>query len=122
MARFLFPLICVALQMMKTHKDIKLFSLNQRTTLLRQHRLQGYTLTMIFYNRPEKDVQIVNVTLHVGPGTFLPVRDEDVTHHKMHAEPWSLSEGAAEDRNQAKDAGRRVIAVGTTVFVFWRRR
>ena len=62
----------------------------------------------------EKGVQIVNVTLHVGPGTFLPVRDEDVTHHKMHAEPWSLSESTAEVINQAKDAGRRVIAVGTT--------
>ncbi len=61
-----------------------------------------------------KGIQIVKVTLHVGPGTFLPVRDEDVTNHLMHAEPWSLSEDAAQTINQAKDEGKRIIAVGTT--------
>ena len=61
-----------------------------------------------------KGIEVIKVTLHVGPGTFLPVRDEDVTNHLMHAEPWSLSEEAAQKINAAKDDGKRIIAVGTT--------
>jgi len=61
-----------------------------------------------------RGIEVVKVTLHVGPGTFLPVRDEDVTNHLMHAEPWSLSEAAAQKINTAKDEGKRIIAVGTT--------
>jgi len=51
------------------------------------------------------------VTLHVGPGTFLPVRTENVAGHRMHAEQFSISPEAARELN----AARRVIAVGTTV-------
>jgi len=51
------------------------------------------------------------VTLHVGPGTFLPVRAEKVTEHRMHAERFSISPAAAKKINNA----RRVLAVGTTV-------
>ena len=51
------------------------------------------------------------VTLHVGPGTFLPVRAEEVTEHRMHAECFSVSREAADKINSA----RRVLAVGTTV-------
>src|SRR5437867_3957264 len=51
------------------------------------------------------------VTLHVGPGTFLPVRLEKVTEHRMHAERFSVSRKAADKINGA----RRVLAVGTTV-------
>jgi S-adenosylmethionine:tRNA ribosyltransferase-isomerase len=50
------------------------------------------------------------VTLHVGPGTFLPVRSEDLTQHQMHAERFSVSPEAAEKINNAQ----RIIAVGTT--------
>ena len=50
------------------------------------------------------------VTLHVGPGTFLPVRSEDVTEHRMHAERFSVSREAADKINRA----RRIVAVGTT--------
>jgi S-adenosylmethionine:tRNA ribosyltransferase-isomerase len=50
------------------------------------------------------------VTLHVGPGTFLPVRSEDVTEHRMHAERFFLSPEAAEKINGAQ----RIVAVGTT--------
>jgi len=50
------------------------------------------------------------VTLHVGPGTFLPVRSEDVTEHRMHAEHFSISSEAADKINDA----RRIVAVGTT--------
>jgi len=50
------------------------------------------------------------VTLHVGPGTFLPVRSEDVTEHRMHAERFAISSEAADKINDA----RRIVAVGTT--------
>ena len=51
------------------------------------------------------------VTLHVGPGTFLPVRSENITDHRMHAERFTISQEAADKINNAQ----RVIAVGTTV-------
>ena len=50
------------------------------------------------------------VTLHVGPGTFLPVRCEDITEHRMHAEHFSISPEAADTINNAQ----RIVAVGTT--------
>ena len=50
------------------------------------------------------------VTLHVGPGTFLPVRSEDITEHRMHAERFSVSPEAADTINNAQ----RIVAVGTT--------
>lgn len=59
-------------------------------------------------------VTIVELTLHVGYGTFLPVRAIDIRQHKMHTEPFSISAGAAETINAARRSGRRVIAVGTT--------
>ena len=54
------------------------------------------------------------VTLHVGAGTFMPVRTEQIAEHKMHAERWSVSMEAAAAINAAKAEGRRIIAVGTT--------
>ncbi len=59
-------------------------------------------------------VSIVYVTLHVGPGTFLPVRTENLDEHKMHGEIWSLSSEAAETLNQTRATGKRIVAVGTT--------
>lgn len=59
-------------------------------------------------------VEIVEVQLNVGLGTFRPVKVEDVTTHKMHTEYYSVTEEAAEKINAAKREGRRVIAVGTT--------
>ncbi|HEY0183602.1 MAG TPA: tRNA preQ1(34) S-adenosylmethionine ribosyltransferase-isomerase QueA [Rhodopila sp.] len=59
-------------------------------------------------------VRRVTITLHVGIGTFLPVRVERVAEHKMHAERGEISEAAATAINQARHAGGRVIAVGTT--------
>lgn len=59
-------------------------------------------------------VIIVELTLHVGLGTFLPVKTEDLEEHHMHSEWYELSEEAATIINKAKDDGRRVIAVGTT--------
>lgn len=62
----------------------------------------------------EKGVKIAEVLLHVGLGTFRPVKEENVTDHKMHAEYYEISEAAAEEINAAKREGRRVVCVGTT--------
>jgi S-adenosylmethionine:tRNA ribosyltransferase-isomerase len=59
-------------------------------------------------------VKRVHVTLHVGAGTFQPVKTEDITEHVMHAEWAEVSEAACEAMRQAKAAGGRIIAVGTT--------
>ena len=62
----------------------------------------------------EKGINFTHVTLHVGAGTFLPVKVEDVTTHKMHAEWGEVSPQAAEEIAATKAAGNRVIPVGTT--------
>ncbi len=62
----------------------------------------------------EAGVESETVTLHVGLGTFEPVREQDVTAHQMHAEWYELSESAAEKLSAAKEAGGRIVAVGTT--------
>lgn len=62
----------------------------------------------------EKGVQRVFVTLHVGAGTFLPVKVDDTDKHKMHAEYGIISQETADIINTAKKEGRRIIAVGTT--------
>lgn len=59
-------------------------------------------------------VQIAEVTLHVGLGTFRPVKVDKVEEHHMHSEFYSIEEDQAELINRAKEEGRRVIAVGTT--------
>jgi len=61
-----------------------------------------------------KGVSIVNVTLHVGAGTFQPVRVEHVEDHKLHEEQIEVSDHVVEAVKQAKEKGGRVIAVGTT--------
>ncbi len=61
-----------------------------------------------------KGVEFTEVTLHVGAGTFLPVKVDDPTQHRMHAEWGEVSETAAAEIRATKAAGGRVIAVGTT--------
>lgn len=61
-----------------------------------------------------KGVELVSVTLHVGAGTFLPVKVDDTAEHRMHAEWREITEPAAAAINRAKAEGRRVIAIGTT--------
>ena len=61
-----------------------------------------------------KGVEIAEVLLHVGLGTFRPVKEDVITDHKMHSEYYEVSEAAAEIINRAKSEGRRIIAVGTT--------
>ena len=62
----------------------------------------------------ERGVEIARVTLHVGLGTFQPVRVERTEQIRLHAEPYTLSEKTAEALNRAWNDGRRVVAVGTT--------
>ena len=68
----------------------------------------------MFGELEEKGVIVANVTLHVGLGTFRPVKIDDVTKHHMHSEHYFIEPGEAEKINRAKREGRRVICVGTT--------
>lgn len=63
----------------------------------------------------EKGVSIAFVTLHVGGGTFLPIKTENLNEHKMHAEFFSLSSETAQAIQQTRKKSHRIIAVGTTV-------
>lgn len=62
----------------------------------------------------ENGVNIARLTLHVGLGTFRPVKAEYISEHKMHAEYYELTENEAEKINEAKRNGKKVISVGTT--------
>ena len=62
----------------------------------------------------KKGIQIANVTLHVGIGTFRPVKEKNIEDHHMHTEHYYIKKEDAEKINSAKLSGNRVIAVGTT--------
>lgn len=62
----------------------------------------------------EMGVNIAHVTLHVGLGTFLPVREDDLTKHEMHTEEYCISEKAASIINESLDSGGRLFVAGTT--------
>ena len=62
----------------------------------------------------KKGIVIANVTLHVGLGTFRPVKVENILEHHMHSEFYMIEESEALKINKAKEAGKRVISVGTT--------
>ena len=62
----------------------------------------------------EKGINIVYLTLHVGLGTFRPVKEEKIEDHKMHSEFYSLSKEVADILNETRENGKRIIAVGTT--------
>jgi S-adenosylmethionine:tRNA ribosyltransferase-isomerase len=63
----------------------------------------------------KRQVEIVEITLHVGLGTFQPLREEQVEANKLHVESYDISSTAAEKLNRALTEDRRVVAVGTTV-------
>ena len=69
----------------------------------------------LFRRLREAAINVVTVTLHVGPGTFKPVTAERIEDHQMGGEVFHVSEGAADAITQTKRAGGRVVAVGTTV-------
>jgi S-adenosylmethionine:tRNA ribosyltransferase-isomerase len=62
-----------------------------------------------------RGVGIARLTLHVGPGTFLPVRSEEVEEHALHSEAYDLPAATAQAVRETRHLGRRVVAVGTTV-------
>ena len=68
----------------------------------------------LFEKIKAKGVEVVDVLLHVGLGTFRPVKADNVLEHHMHSEYYEIGEEAAEKINKAKKEGRRIIAVGTT--------
>ena len=61
-----------------------------------------------------RGVEMTHLTLHVGAGTFLPVRTEDLSQHQMHAERYAISPETAQAIARAKASGRPVVAIGTT--------
>ena len=61
-----------------------------------------------------RGVQVCFITLHVGAGTFLPVKAENIADHRMHAERFEIGEATVSAVNNAKISGHRVIAAGTT--------
>jgi S-adenosylmethionine:tRNA ribosyltransferase-isomerase len=63
----------------------------------------------------KRNIDVCGITLHVGPGTFLPVRTENLREHRMHSEVYEIPEATAERINVARADGRRVVALGTTV-------
>jgi S-adenosylmethionine:tRNA ribosyltransferase-isomerase len=62
----------------------------------------------------ERGIETAEITLHVGLGTFQPVRTERVEEHRLHSEAYLISEEAAEKIGRARREGRRIVAVGTT--------
>lgn len=69
----------------------------------------------VLHRVAEMGVRVESVTLHVGPGTFRPVRSKEIEGHRMEEEWYNVPEAAAEAVNRAGAEGRRVVAVGTTV-------
>lgn len=68
----------------------------------------------LFKKIQEKGVEVANVTLHVGIGTFRPVKEKNIEDHHMHTEHYYIKEKDAEKINKTKLAGKRIIAIGTT--------
>ena len=68
----------------------------------------------LFEQIKSKGIQVVDVTLHIGLGTFRPVKVEDTDNHVMHSELYEISTEACDILNKAKKEGRRIIAIGTT--------
>ncbi len=75
----------------------------------------GFHFTQRVFDALEaKGIEMEFVTLHVGLGTFAPVKTEDITQHQIHSEWFELPPDVAERLNAAKQAGKRIVAVGTT--------
>jgi S-adenosylmethionine:tRNA ribosyltransferase-isomerase len=68
----------------------------------------------LFEQLEKKGVTVVDVTLHVGLGTFRPVKSDDIRNHDMHSEFYMMSRETAQVLNKAKEEKRRIIAIGTT--------
>lgn len=78
------------------------------------HRQQGFILLLRFWKNERQRGRTSFVTLHVGIGTFRPVAEENIEDHEMHREWYTIEKETAQKVNEAKEEGRRIIAVGTT--------
>ena len=75
----------------------------------------GFHFTEELFNKiKEKGIEVIDVTLHIGLGTFRPVKVTDTKDHVMHSEVYEITEEAAEKLNKARAEHRRIIAIGTT--------
>ena len=75
----------------------------------------GFHFTEEIFNKlKEKGVEVIDVTLHIGLGTFRPVKVEDTKDHVMHSEVYEINEESAAKLNKAKEENKRIIAIGTT--------
>ena len=75
----------------------------------------GFHFTEELFNKiKEKGIEVIDVTLHIGLGTFRPVKVTDTKDHVMHSEVYEITEEAAEKLNKARSEQRRIIAIGTT--------
>ena len=92
----------------------KLQDKNRYQTVYAKHEGSAAAPTAGLHFTKDAGVKIAHVTLHVGLGTFRPVKVEDVTQHHMHSEFYVVEEDQAKLINDTKAAGGRVIAVGTT--------
>jgi S-adenosylmethionine:tRNA ribosyltransferase-isomerase len=68
----------------------------------------------LFEKLEKKGIKVLDLTLHVGLGTFRPMKVETIEEHKMHAEFYNFGEKTATELNQAKKDGKRIVAIGTT--------
>ena len=68
----------------------------------------------LFEQIKAKGIDVIDVTLHIGLGTFRPIKVEDTDNHVMHTEEYEMSKESADALNKAKAEGRRIIAIGTT--------
>ena len=68
----------------------------------------------LFQKIKDKGIEVIDVTLHIGLGTFRPVKVQDTKDHIMHSEAYEISEEACVKLNKAKEENRRIIAIGTT--------
>lgn len=68
----------------------------------------------LFEKIKDKGIEVVDVTLHIGLGTFRPVKVNDIKDHNMHTEVYEITKESADILNKAKSEGRRIISIGTT--------
>ena len=68
----------------------------------------------LFKKMKDKNIEVYDISLNVGLGTFAPVREEDLSKHKMHEEKFWIEKEVAENINKAKSSGKKVLAIGTT--------
>jgi S-adenosylmethionine:tRNA ribosyltransferase-isomerase len=103
------------------HRDDRTEDREQYQTVFAQHPgsvaapTAGLHFTQhILDELKKRQVEVTRITLHVGLGTFQPVRGEVVEEHKLHTETYEIDEAAATALEKAKNEGRRIVAVGTT--------